>query len=81
MFAVLLISTFAAIGWCLWAETRPPKCARTPTETPEPTPVAVEWDEQTDSVEDKRMMLDKIFAQHTQDDDGIDPPTVVARRR
>ena len=79
MFVFLLISTFTAIAWCVWAETRPPKCARPPVETPPPTPVAVEWDEQTDSIEDTRMMLDKLFAQHSQNDDDIDPPTVVAR--
>lgn len=81
MFVFLLISTFTAIAWCVWAETRPPKWARPTVETPPPTPVAVEWDEQTDSIEDTRMMLDKIFAQYPQNDDDIDPPTVIARPR
>ena len=81
MFGFLLISTFTAIAWCVWDETRPPKCARPPVETPPPTPVAVEWDEQTDSVEDKRKMLDRIFERHHTSDDDVDPPTVVADRR
>ena len=81
MLIVLLILTLAGTAWSIWAYAHPPKCAQPPVERPEPTPVVVEWDEQTDSVEDKRRMLDKIFAQHSQNDDDIDPPTVVADRR
>ena len=65
MLIVLLILTLAGTAWSIWAYAHPPKCAQPPVERPEPTPVAVEWDEQTDSVEDKRRMLDRIFAQHS----------------
>lgn len=81
MLIVLLILTLAGTAWSIWAYAHPPKCARPPVERPEPTPVEVQWDEQTDSVEDKRQMLDKIFAQHSASDDDIDPPTVVSDRR
>jgi hypothetical protein len=43
--------------------------------------VEVQWDERVDGVDDKRQMLDRIFAQHSASDDDIDPPTVVADRR
>ena len=81
MLVVLLIAVVAGTAWSIWAYAHPPKCAQPPAEKPEPTPVAVEWDEQTDSIEDTRMMLDTLFAQHSQNDDDIDPPTVIARRR
>ena len=81
MLIVLLILTLAGTAWSIWAYAHPPKSAQPPTERPEPTPVAVEWDEQTDSVEDKRKMLDRIFEQHHANDDDVDPPTVVADRR
>ena len=81
MLIVLLILTLAGTAWSIWAYAHPPKSAQPPTERPEPTPVAVKWDEQTDSVEDKRKMLDRIFEQHHANDDDVDPPTVVADRR
>ena len=81
MLVVLLVAVVAGTAWSIWAYAHPPKSAQPPTERPEPTPVAVEWDEQTDSVEDKRRMLDRIFAQHSTNDDDVDPPTVVADRR
>lgn len=88
MFFVLLIATFTATAWCLWAATRPPKCAQPPVETPPRGPTTVDWDEQTDGIEvqtdgieAKHRMLDKCFAQYPQNDDDIDPPTVIARRR
>jgi len=81
MLIVLLILTLAGTAWSIWAYAHPPKCAQPPVERPEPTPVDVQWDEQTDSVEDKRRMLDKIFETHRQTDDDVDPATVVADRR
>ena len=78
MLIVLLILTLAGTAWSIWAYAHPPKPVAQPQT---PTPVAVEWDEQTDSVEDKRRMLDRIFAQHSTNDDDVDPPTVVADRR
>lgn len=81
MLIVLLILTLAGTVWSIWAYAHPPKCAQPPTEKPEPTPVVVEWDESIDSVEDKRKMLDRIFETHRQNDDDVDPPTVVAVRR
>lgn len=81
MLIVLLILSLAGTAWSIWAYAHPPKCVHPPAERPEPTAVTVEWDEQTDSVEDKRQMLDQIFARHTPSDDEIDPPTVVADRR
>ena len=78
MIIALLAVTVAWTAWCVWAEKNPPK----PTVQPQaPTPVEVEWDEQTDSVEDKRRMLDQIFERHVPNDDDVDPPTVVADRR
>lgn len=81
MLIVLLILTLAGTAWSIWAYAQPPKCAHSPAEKPVPTPVTVEWDERVDGVEDKRQMLDRIFAQHSTSDDDIDPPTVVADRR
>ena len=81
MIIALLAVTVAWTAWCVWAEKNPPRHAEPPTAKPEPTPVAVELDEKTDSVEDKRRMLDRIFAQHSTNDDDVDPPTVVADRR
>ena len=81
MLIVLLIATIAGTAWCIWAYAHPPKCVQPPVERPEPTPVEVQWDERVDGVDEKRQMLDKIFAQHQQNDDDVDPPTVVADRR
>lgn len=81
MFFVLLIATFTATAWCLWAAARPPKCAQPPVETPPRGPTTVDWDEQTDGIEDKRTAGDKRFAQYPQNDDDRDPPTVFAGRR
>ena len=81
MLVVLLIAAVAGAAWSIWAYAHPPKRAQPPVERPEPTPVEVEWDERVDRIDEKRQMLDRIFAQHQQNDDDVDPPTVVADRR
>ena len=81
MLIVLLIVTVVGTAWSIWAYAHPPKCERPPAEQPDPTPAIVTWDESVDGVEDKRRMLDRIFETHRQNDDDIDPPTVVVTRQ
>ena len=77
MIALALIVTVAFTAWTIW-EGAKQSLRRLPRI--EATPVVVE-EEHVVGVEDKRRMLDKIFAQHHANDDDVDPPTVVADRR